>query len=171
MAPRRWKPTDDDLQITITTTNSGLAPVQIVSVRLAIDYMLFGSFLRPLEFTNADRYEGPELRLKLEGNHQETWTFDALAAAKRQYGSDPKDFAPLQLELSGPGDWIRLTFGAAISFLNPWRAFYGGIVAVVDLGNGIQIISKPMFSLTFKVLALLRDQRKDQLHRQNQIDP
>lgn len=151
-ATKNWRGPDDDLEITVIARNTGLAPVQVSSIRLALDYVGLDAFIPTLNLTNADCREGSPLKFKLEGNHEEVWKFDALAAMRRQFGEDYKSFS-----LAEPTPWlvmksIFLMFRSFLSMFTPNFRFVG-IVAVVDLGNGIQVTSAPLYRLTYALYA------------------
>lgn len=147
-APKNWKGPEDDLEVTITARNTGLAPVQVSSIRLALDYVGLDAFIPTLNLTNADCREGSPLKFTLEGNHEEVWKFDALAAMRRQFGEDYKGFS---LAEPTPGLIMKssiLMFRSILSIFTTSFRFVG-VVAVVDLGNGIQVTSAPLYRLTY----------------------
>lgn len=165
-APKNWRGPKDDLEITVTARNTGLAPVQVSSIRLALDYVGLDAFIPTLNLTNADCREGSPLKFTLEGNHEEVWKFDALAAMRRQFGDDYKGFSlaeptPLLIVKS-----FILMFRSFLSIFTTNFRFVG-IVAVADLGNGIQVTSAPLYRLTY---ALYKHEVKRQKERDAEVE-
>lgn len=149
-ASKNWKGPNDDLEVTIVARNTGLAPVQVSSIRLALDYVGLDAFIPTLNLTNEDCREGSPLKFKLEGNHEEVWRFDVIAAMKRQFGEDYEGFS-----LAKPTPWLvmksaMLAIRSFLSLLVPGLGLrFVGVVAVVDLGNGIQVTSAPLYRLSY----------------------
>ncbi len=150
-SPWGWKIGNNDLQLTVIARNSGLAPVQIVGVRLAFEGMFNLGFLPSLDLTNDDRYDGPDLKLTLANGHEAAWTFDAIAAMKRQFGENYDGPAMPDL-FSRPGALRHAIKRRLGRMLIPLSFLWFGIVAVVDLGNGVQVISSPMHRLTWVLI-------------------
>ena len=159
-SPWDWKPSDGDLQVKVVVRNTGLAPIQIVSVRIAarlvMPYLAMAFYV---PFSHEDAYEGPDLPLKLEPGHQQTWIFDAMSAVKRQYGADYKAAIKKIVDEQRPRarDVLRRFFsftGLRLRDFNPLRMLTralgldNGIATVVDLGNGVQAASR-MWRLTW----------------------
>jgi hypothetical protein len=151
--PKKWVPADPKLPITITVYNSGLAPVQIVSLRLAVNLAGSLDFIESVRIGPQDPEEGPEMPLTLRDGHREVWVIDAGGAV---YGEFKNEFISLFDSLPGYlGRVWRLLVGAGkallSTFLDPWWGLrFSGIVVVVDLGTGVQVISRPLRMLTWK---------------------
>jgi hypothetical protein len=151
-SPWHWKPSDGDLQVTVVVRNTGLAPIQIVSVRIAARLVtphLTMAFYVP--FSNDDAYEGPDFPLKLEPGHQQTWVFDAVSSIKRQYGADYKTAIKKIVveQWPMPRDLLRSFFSRPhLRDFNPLRMLTrswgldNGLATVVELGNGVQVASR-----------------------------
>lgn len=162
-SPWGWKIGDPDLQITVRAMNSGLAPVQVVGVRLAFDGLFnYGQF-PSLDLTNDDRYDGPDLNLILAGGSQTPWTFDAIAAMQRQFGIN-YDGAIVPDLFRRPGSLRKAIKRRLPRMLIPLSFLWFGIVAVVDLGNGVQATSAPMHRLTW---VLIREILRRNLSKQS----
>jgi hypothetical protein len=185
-SPRDWKPTDDDLFITITAYNRGLAPVQVVTLRLAMANPTFGTALsRSLGLGNDDCLEGPALPLLLAEGHQEQWTFDALEAAKRQFGDLGDNLHGLASEFfrrKRPERYWPATKAVGRDLLLSVIPLYGwlyslfalskmGVVAVVDLGNGVQVVTAPMRRLTWQLGRVAWQSKTNRWIRRRRVDP
>lgn len=152
-APRGWKETDERLHISITAWNSGLAPVQVVGIRLATPFGDKAPLYELVNFNEVDRVEGPQLKAVLSPGTEETWVFDAFAALTRRYGGIESSSNTVEQ----PGSSRRGRLGSTIKRLykkwlmaahrTPIRVY-----VVLDLGNGVQVASRKLLEISMPAL-------------------
>lgn len=140
-APRSWTFDDDDLQLTVLVRNTGLAPVEIVGLSFSFIYLV-------AQLTPADCYEGPSTPVTIQGGHQQKWIFDAKQAVFREHAARSDTFE-------------RLLSGGLPSYVATWRMmlrlrFIYWVAVITDLGNGVQVRTRPIFSLTLYMLRTVK---------------
>lgn len=150
--PRNWTLDEEgELLLTVVVRNTGLAPVQIVGLSFNFIYLI-------AELTPEDCYEGPDTPVTLQGGHQQKWIFDANQAILRGTVEN-LNFLKSILEKKG------LSANVAFFRLLANLRFIYWVAAVADLGNGIQVRTRPILSLTLSMMrfaiAWNRAEKKD----------
>lgn len=173
--PKRKHHADGKAEATVIVRNTGLAPVQIISIRMCfLVPPVNPAFIPVLVFTDDDRYAGPEFRSTLAAGHQETWKLEIRSALER---AKVDALVPLQeaLEEARKGDFIAFLYfmHTALrlrSFLAVFRGHIG-VVMVVELGNGAEVVA-PMRWLTWQLYKAARtSQQESQDESQREIEP
>ncbi len=162
--PRNWELEDSRLPLRILVKSRTSADVQVVKVYLTVRYMNLSMVMPRLALTDDSRESGPDLPLTLEAFHQCEWTFDALAAARHEWGEELRGFRMFRLPAprkDGTVPWTSVlgwSFAMTLKGSNP-MGFYellrgrAGVVAVVELGHGSAVVA-PIWRLTFKLARL-----------------
>lgn len=149
--------------IEVKIINSGLASVGIGAIHLAYGAM---SAVSPIvRLSNESRSSGPALPCRVDGNTTEKWVFNFQEARFRQRTLLDKIDVPSSAKM-----WTQIIKATGVIMLLPFvglaviaaKGWYPGILVVVELGNGVEVFSRPQTRLfqMFLKRRLLEARRK-----------
>lgn len=157
--PINWKASNSTLPITVFARNSGLAPIQIVGVRAQIRFFAATS-MTPAINLGEELVTGKATPLTLTNGHQEEWIFNLLPAFHDSFSLQGILSHFGSLGITRDSSRARIFFVASKYALNGLgialrRGVIPGLYVIIDLGNGVQVQSKPMPGIAYKLLRQL----------------